>query len=164
MRGVDTVVDAVMDHSKVVIAVMLVLTVAIGSGAAMVEQTSSLDQFQSDSPEGDALDYANENFSTGDDDTTTAQVIQRDDDVFDKSSLVGLLEYQQTLHDNETVDGTLAGDQPTASVATAIAATEGTARPSAPAAAASIASWLARHAPHLMTSVPARSDTPVATA
>jgi predicted RND superfamily exporter protein len=121
MRGVGTVVDGVMDHSKAVIAVMLVLTVAIGSGASMVEQTSSLDQFQSDSPEGDALDYAQENFSTGDDDTTTAQVIQRDDDVFDKSSLVGLLEYQQTLHDNETVNGTLAGDRPTASIANVIA-------------------------------------------
>ena len=121
MRGVDTVVDAVMDHSKVVIAVMLVLTVAIGSGAAMVEQTSSLDQFQTDSPEGEALDYAEENFSTGEGDTTTAQVIQRDDDVFDQSSLVGMLAYQQTLHDNETTNATLSGDQPTASIANVVA-------------------------------------------
>ena len=121
MRGVDTVVDAVMDHSKVVIAVMLVVTVALGSGATMVEQTSSLDQFQSDSPEGDALDYAQENFSTGDDDTTTAQVIQRDDDVLDEESLVALLEYQQTLTDNETVNGTLSGDRPTSSIANVIA-------------------------------------------
>ncbi|QKY19894.1 MMPL family transporter [Halolamina sp. CBA1230] len=121
MRGVDTVVDAVMDHSKVVIAVMLVLTVAIGSGAAMVEQTSSLDQFQTDSPEGEALDYAEENFSTGDENTTTAQVIQRDDDVLDEGSLVGMLEYQQTLHDNETTNATLSGDRPTSSIANVIA-------------------------------------------
>ncbi|MFD1526604.1 MMPL family transporter [Halolamina salina] len=123
MRGVDAVVDAVMDHSRVVIAVMLVLTVAIGSGAAMVEQTSSLDQFQTDSPEGEALDYAEENFSTGDGDTTTAQVIQRDGDVFDQSSLVGMLEYQQTLHDNETINATLSGDQPSTSIANVIAIT-----------------------------------------
>ncbi|WP_435114910.1 MMPL family transporter [Halolamina sp. C58] len=123
MRGVDTVVDAVMDHSKVVIAVMLVLTVAIGSGAAMVEQTSSLDQFQTDSPEGEALDYAEGNFSTGEEDTTTAQVIQRDDDVFDRSSLVGMLEYQQTLRQNETVNATLAGDQSSTSIANVIAIT-----------------------------------------
>ncbi|TKX52832.1 RND family transporter, partial [Halorubrum sp. SS7] len=103
MRGVDTVVDAVMDHSRVVIAVMLVLTVAIGSGAVMVEQTSSLDQFQTDSPESDALEYIQENFSTGEENTTTAQVIQRDEDVFDEASLVGMLEYQQTLRENETV-------------------------------------------------------------
>jgi len=121
MRGVDTVVDAVMDHSKVVIAVMLVVTVALGSGATMVEQTSSLDQFQSDSPEGDALDYAQENFSTGDDDTTTAQVIQRDDEVLDGESLAALLEYQQTLNDNETVNGTLSGDRSTSSIANVIA-------------------------------------------
>ncbi|MFW5939564.1 MAG: MMPL family transporter [Halolamina sp.] len=123
MRGVDTVVDAVMDHSRAVVAVMLVLTVLVGSGATMVEQTSSLDQFQSDSPEGDALDYADENFSTGDDNTTTAQVILRDEDgnVLDQKSLVGLLEYQQTLHDNETVNDTLAGDRPTSSIANVIA-------------------------------------------
>ncbi|MFW5934342.1 MAG: MMPL family transporter [Halolamina sp.] len=121
MRGVDTVVDVVMDHSKAVIAVMLVVTAVLGSGAAMVEQTSSLDQFQSESPEGDALDYAEENFSTGDENTTTAQVIQRDDDVLDEQSLVALLEYQQTLHDNETVNATLSGDRPTSSIANAIA-------------------------------------------
>jgi len=123
MRGVDTVVDAVLDHSRVVIAVMLVVTVAVGSGASMVEQSSSLDQFQTDSPEADALDYARENFSTGDEETTSAQVIQREEDgnVLDQESLVGLLEYQQTLHDNETINATLSGDRPTASIANVIA-------------------------------------------
>ncbi|SFR30366.1 MMPL family transporter [Halorubrum sodomense] len=121
MRGVDTVVDAVMDHSRVVIAVMLVLTVAIGSGAVMVEQTSSLDQFQTDSPESDALEYIQENFSTGEENTTTAQVIQRDEDVFDEASLVGMLEYQQTLRENETVNATLSGNGSTTSIANVVA-------------------------------------------
>jgi len=123
MRGVDTVVDGVMDHSRAVIAVMLVLTVVLGSGATMVEQTSSLDQFQTESAEGDALDYAQANFSTDDDDTTTAQVIVRDEggDVLDKESLVGIIDYQQTLDENETVAPTLAGDRPTISIANAVA-------------------------------------------
>lgn len=123
MKGVDAVVDGVMDHSRAVIAVMLVLTVVLGSGATMVEQTSSLDQFQTDSAEGDALDYAQENFSTGDENTTTAQVIARDEggDVLDRESLVGIIGYQQTLNDDETVEPTLAGDRPTASIANAIA-------------------------------------------
>ncbi|GAB7092911.1 hypothetical protein JCM30237_00630 [Halolamina litorea] len=123
MRGVDAVVDGVMDHSRAVIAVMLVLTVAVGSGATMVEQSSSLDQFQTDSAEGDALDYANENFTTDDDDTTTAQVIVRqpDGNVLDQESLVGIIDYQRSLRDDETINGTLAGDPPSASIANAIA-------------------------------------------
>jgi predicted RND superfamily exporter protein len=121
MRGIERVVDGLLDHSRAVIVVMLLLTLAIGSGASMVEQSSSLDQFQTDSPEAEALDAIGENFSTGSENTTTAQVIVRDDDVLDRESLVGLIEYQQTLRDNETVDETLAEEAPTTSVANVLA-------------------------------------------
>jgi predicted RND superfamily exporter protein len=121
MRGIERVVDGLLDHSRAVIVVMLVLTLVVGSGASMVEQSSSLDQFQTDSPEAEALDAIGENFSTGSENTTTAQVIVRDDDVLDRESLVGLIEYQRTLRDNETVDGTLAEETPTTSVANVLA-------------------------------------------
>ncbi|MFC7176506.1 MMPL family transporter [Halosegnis marinus] len=121
MNGGNRLVDAILDHSRVVIAVMLVLTVAVGAGAPMVEQSSSLDQFQTDSPAADKLDYIDENFSTGAENTTTAQVILRDDNVLDKESLVALLAYERALHANETVNATLAGDRPTASIANIVA-------------------------------------------
>ena len=121
MNGLDRVVDVLLERSKVVIAVMLVLTVAVGSGASMVEQSSSLDQFQTDSAAAEKLDYIEANFSTGSENTTTAQVIVRDENVLDRESLVGLLEYQQALRSNATVNASLAGDPPTASIANAVA-------------------------------------------
>ena len=121
MRGVGAVVDLVLDNSRAAIVAVLLVTVLVGAGAPMVGQSSSLDQFQTDSAEAEKLDYIEENFSTGDDETTTAQVILRDDDVLDSQSLVALLEYQQTLRDNETVNATLQDDSGTASVANALA-------------------------------------------
>jgi len=121
MSLTDRVVDAITDHTKAAIAVMLVLTVLIGAGAAEVEQTSSLDQFQSDTPEAEDLDYIERNFSTGPDNTTTAQIIVRGENVLSNSTLIETLEYQQTLRDNSTVGPTLSGASPTAGVANAIA-------------------------------------------
>ncbi|ACV13079.1 exporter of the RND superfamily protein [Halorhabdus utahensis DSM 12940] len=121
MSLTDRVVDAITDHTKAAIAVMLVLTVLIGAGAAEVEQTSSLDQFQSDTPEAEDLDYIERNFSTGPDNTTTAQIIVRGENVLSNSTLIETLEYQQTLKDNSTVGPTLSGASPTAGVANAIA-------------------------------------------
>jgi predicted RND superfamily exporter protein len=121
MKGIDSAVDLVLDHSRAAIAVVLLLTVVVGSGAPMVGQSSSLDQFQTDSPEAEKLDYIDANFSSGDEETTTAQVILRDDDVLDRESLVALIEYQQTLHGNETVNATLADDRGTVSVANVLA-------------------------------------------
>ena len=121
MKGLRGFVDAVMDHSRVVVVVLLLATVAVGAGAPMVEQSSSLDQFQTDSPEADKLDYIEANFDTGQGNTTTAQVIVRDDNVLDRESLDGILAYQQSLRDNDTVGDTLSGDQPTTSIANALA-------------------------------------------
>jgi len=117
MKAVERAVDGLLDRSRIVIVAMLLLTVVVGSGAPMVDQSSSLDQFQTDSPEAEKLDFIESNFSTGADNTTTVQVIVRDDDVLDKGSLVGLLDYQQQLRDNETVNGTLADDQSMTSIA-----------------------------------------------
>jgi len=121
MRGIERIVDGLLDHSRAVIVVMLVLTLALGSGASMVEQSSSLDQFQTDSPEAEALDYVDANFSTGSENTTSAQIIVRDDNVLDRESLVGLIEYQRALRENRTVNETLVSERPTASVANVVA-------------------------------------------
>jgi predicted RND superfamily exporter protein len=101
---------------------MLLLTVLVGAGAPMVESASSLDQFQTESEESEKLDYIQENF-TADDNTTTAQIIVRGENVLTKQSLLSILDFQQRLRANETVNGTLVENDSTASVANAIART-----------------------------------------
>ncbi|USZ68363.1 MMPL family transporter [Halorussus salilacus] len=111
----------VTEHSRVVIAVLLVLTLAVGAGAPMIEQSSSLDQFQSDSTAADKLDYAEENFSSGDDNTTTVQLILRGDNVLSKDALVESLEIQRSLRDNATVNRTLADDTQSSGISNVVA-------------------------------------------
>ena len=115
MRGgyvsrLDPFFDVVTTHSRIVVAVMVVLTLVVGAGAGMVGQSSSLEQFQGDSPEAEALSTIESNFTTGADNTTTAQLIVRGDDVLSKESLLELLSVQQSFRDSETVNETLAAE------------------------------------------------------
>ena len=105
----DHLLDLVTRQSRIVIAVLLVLTLVIGSGATALEQDTSMDQFETESPEADKLDYIDRNFGI-DDDTTTAQVVIQDDNVLDRESLIATLELQQDLRENETVNQTLVDD------------------------------------------------------
>jgi predicted RND superfamily exporter protein len=109
MGLIEDAFERVTKHSKVAIAVMLVLTLAVGAGATQVSQSSSLDQFQSNTTESEKLSYIEENFSTGQENTTTVQVIVRDENVLDKESLTEMLDMQAALRANETVNQTLAG-------------------------------------------------------
>lgn len=115
MNGSD-LFSVVTKHSRATIAILLVLTVLVGAGAPMVEQSSSLDQFQSDSDAAQKLDYINENFSSGQENRTTVQVIVRDDNVLSKGTLVESLQLQQKFRRNETISRTLANDTPTTGV------------------------------------------------
>jgi len=107
MSRTDRLVGAITDHTRIVIAVMLLLTAAFGAGVVNLDQSSSLDQFQSDTEESKKLSYINENFSTGDQNTTSAQLIVRDDDVLDKETMVDVLELQQEFRRNGTINETL---------------------------------------------------------
>jgi predicted RND superfamily exporter protein len=113
----------VTEHSRAVVAVLLVLTVLVGSGAPMIEQSSSLEQFQSDSTAAEKLDYVEQNFVSSDDDTTTVQLVIRGDNVLSKEALIESLEIQQALRENGTVERTLANETPTAGVANVVATT-----------------------------------------
>ncbi len=121
MSRIGDVAALVTEHSKAAIAVMLVLTVLVGAGAPMVEQSSSLDQFQSESDESQKLDYIEQNFTAGDENTTTVQVVVRGDNVLTKGALVDTLEYQRALYENETIEGTLSGDDATTGIANVVA-------------------------------------------
>jgi len=114
---------AVTEHSKLAIAVMVVLTVLVGAGAPMVESSSSLDQFQTESEESEKLDYIQANFSTGDENTTTAQIIVRGDNVLSRDSLIGTLRFEQALYANSTVNSTLVENDSISGIANAVART-----------------------------------------
>lgn len=113
----------ITDNARLVIAVMVVASAVVAAGVPMVDRSTSLDQFQTDADEADALDYVDANFSIGSTDTTSAQVIVRDDNVLDKETLVSILEYERALRTNETVNGTLVENDSTRSVANLVATT-----------------------------------------
>ena len=136
MSVADRIASAVTEHSAVVIAVVLLLTVALGVGMGNIEQSSSLDQFQSETTEAEKFEYIQDHFRTGPENTTTVQVIVRDDNVLDKESLVAQLQTVQRLQENATIGPTLAG-QPTG-VASLVAQARLRSQPGGPSGPATV--------------------------
>ncbi len=110
----------IVEHSKVAIALMVILTVLVGAGAPMVSSASSLDQFQANTPEEAKLDYIEANFTAGDGNTTVAQVVVRGDNVLSRESLVTALRYERSLSQNATVNATLVENDTFAGVPNAV--------------------------------------------
>ncbi|KYH27388.1 chromosome partition protein Smc [Halalkalicoccus paucihalophilus] len=107
MRAADRLIEFVTERSRIVIAVFLIVTLVVGSGVGAISQSSSLDQFQTDSEAADKQAYIDEHFG-GDENTTTAQLIVRGEDTLSKESLLSTLELQGEFRGNGTIDGTLA--------------------------------------------------------
>ena len=108
VKVVERIAETLVDHSRIAIAVMLLLTVVVGAGAPMVGQSSSLDQFQSDSPEGEKLDFVESNFAGQNGNTTTVQLIVRDSNVLTKSAMIEVLDFERALREDATINDTLA--------------------------------------------------------
>ncbi len=120
----DTLIHVVTERSRIVVALLLVATVVMGAGAGQVDQSSSLEQFQSESEAAEKLDYVEANFgSAGEDDTTAVQIIVRDGNVLDRETLVETLRLQRAIATDGRTAPTLANDSEatTASVATVVA-------------------------------------------
>lgn len=81
------VAETIADNARIVIAIMLVASAVVAGGVTMVDRTTSLDQFQTDADEADALDYADTNLSSGTENATRAQVIVEDGGVLDRETL-----------------------------------------------------------------------------
>jgi predicted RND superfamily exporter protein len=113
----------IADNTRVVLAVMLVASTVAAAGVPMVDQSTSLGQFQTEADEADALDYADANFSEGTAGTASAQVVVQDDDVLDRETLLAILEYEQALEANATVNDTLVENDSMRSVANLVATT-----------------------------------------
>lgn len=137
----ERIADVVTTRTKTVLVVLLVLTALVGAGATMVDDDSSLEQFESDSPEGEAQAYINENFTAEEaENTTSVQLIYTtendavggensssantsSENALSQESLLASLELQQELRDNESVNDTLAEENPIVGVENLVAYT-----------------------------------------
>ena len=105
--------EALIDHSKVVIVIMLLVTAGMAVGAGQVDDESDLDQFETGSDARAAQEYIQQNFETeGQQDVTVIQVIQRGDNVLARESVIRSLELQQQIMEREEIAGTLTEETP----------------------------------------------------
>jgi len=111
----------VTDHSKLVIAAVLVLSLVVGAGAGSVDGGLTIAGFSSDSPEAAALDDIERNFSVAGENTTTAQVVVRGENVLTKESLLETLRLQRAIRDDESINATLRDERPTVGVSNVVA-------------------------------------------
>lgn len=109
----DRLVTAVTTRSKTVIALVLILTLLVGAGAAQIEESTEMDMFAEDPPEVETERYVQEEFTADDENTTQLVVMVQNESesVLERDSLLESLRYQQALRENETVNATLVEGQ-----------------------------------------------------
>jgi predicted RND superfamily exporter protein len=120
MVGMDDVADAIVEHRRLVIVTLLVVIGAVGAGAAQVEDSASLSQFETTSDEAEKLEYVDSNFGSGAN-TTTVQVIVREDNVLTRESLLEQLRFERALVEDDSINRTLSASQAPAGVANVVA-------------------------------------------
>ncbi|WP_135364500.1 MMPL family transporter [Halosimplex halophilum] len=120
MAGMDDVAGAVVAHRRLVVVALLVAVGAVGAGAVQVEDSASLSQFETSSEEAEKLEYVDSNFGAGGN-TTTVQVIVREDDVLDRESLLDQLRFERALVEDDAINRTLDGSQPPTGIANVVA-------------------------------------------
>ncbi|WP_226042249.1 MMPL family transporter [Natrinema sp. DC36] len=113
----------VTDHSKLIIAVLLVLTVLIGSAAGNVDSGLTIANFEGDSTEAEKYDALQQNFTTEGENTTVVQVVVRDENVLSKESLLETLRFQQAVTNESAVNATLRERRPTVGLSNIVATT-----------------------------------------
>ncbi|MDQ2050459.1 MMPL family transporter [Natronolimnohabitans sp. A-GB9] len=102
---------AITDHSRLVVALLLVVTLVVAAGAVVGEtEDAGIGEFETDSEEEAAFEYIDENYETDDGDVT--QIVVRDEggDVLTRESLLDGLALQQDARANESVNATLTDD------------------------------------------------------
>ncbi|MFB6270784.1 MAG: RND family transporter [Halobacterium sp.] len=122
MSLADRVAGGIVAHSRLVVAVMLVATLAVGAGAGAVEQSTGMESFSTDSAVAQKDAYVREHFG-GDANTTTAlfAVQHPEGNVLSKASLLRTLRFQRALRTHPEVAPTLADRRPIVGVANFVA-------------------------------------------
>ena len=121
MSWTDSVVGFVTERSAIVVVVMLLLTVAVGSGMVFLDDEASLDQFEFETEESEALDYIDERFDI-EQNQTAVQIVIRDENALTRESFIDTIELQQDIRNDEEINATLA-EEPFADLATVVATT-----------------------------------------
>jgi len=103
-RGVERLAEGTVDHARLVLVAVALLTVVFTGGLGLVDQEAGTDQFTEEVPAMEAMEEIDEEFAgdVGDSDTT-AQLFVEADNVVARPTLIRLLETQARLED----DGTL---------------------------------------------------------
>ncbi|WP_252698812.1 MMPL family transporter [Natronosalvus vescus] len=117
----DRLTAAIVTHSRHVLVLCLLTTLILGAGLPALETDTSLEQFQTETPESDALAYADRHFDERDENTTTTQVIFREENALERDSLLEGLRFQQQLRHDDTIGPTLVDDHPTVGVENVVA-------------------------------------------
>jgi len=122
MKQLGRLLDFVTDHSRITIAVMLVLTLAVGSGVTMMRGPAETNLAEN-TVEQQKLHYIQEHYDTGSENTTTLQVYVRPEDgnVLSKKSLLRSLRYQREVRSNDTFADALVDGRPTMGVSNLVA-------------------------------------------
>ncbi|WP_049972302.1 efflux RND transporter permease subunit [Haladaptatus cibarius] len=98
----------VASNSRFVILAFLVITALVGAGAIVGEsEDGEIGQFETDSPERDALQEIESTYDTDDAIVTQIVVREEDGDVLTRESLLNSLRLQQEIRENESINSTL---------------------------------------------------------
>jgi len=116
----DRIAGTLVGRGRLVIAVVLVLLLAVSAGVVFLEEESGLPAFELGTEEEEKLEYVEANFSAETDQEVT-QLIVREENVFEKETLVATLELQQSIREHESVAPTLRDERPTVGIANVIA-------------------------------------------
>jgi predicted RND superfamily exporter protein len=99
--------EFVTTRSKLVVLIVLLATVVVAAGTAVNETgDAGIGQFEVDSPETDAADYIEANYTT--DDRVVSQIVVREENALSRESLLAGLRLQQEIRANESLEATLA--------------------------------------------------------
>ena len=114
-------VGTIATHSRAVLAAAVIITLVVGSGVTAVETDPSIDRFEADSPEADALAYADENFGDADAGATDTYLLLEDQEALSRETTLATLELQAELREHDDVGPTLAAENPTVGLGNVLA-------------------------------------------
>jgi predicted RND superfamily exporter protein len=117
-RTRDRIAGALVDNRRIALVVVLAVVLGVSAGVVHLEESAGLSAFDLGTEEEAAMDRIETDFSA--EDREVAQVVVRDDNVFEKGTLIATLELQRDLRSNGTVAPTLSGDG-TAGIANVVA-------------------------------------------
>ncbi len=122
MTLADRFTETLTTHSIAILCTLLVVTAGLGAGVTLVDDDSSLEQFETDSPEAEALEEIDDSY-TGGENTTSIQLIATEGNVLERESLLRSIELQQTLRDTDSINETLEDEEAITGVETLLAIT-----------------------------------------